>query len=473
MPALTRRAALRTAAVAGTVGVAGCSALDARTDPNERPPESIDGGRSTPDDEWRLPAANRRNAARAALRVPDAPTEAWYGPPPGGVRARRVVAATRDVVVSVAERDEGTVVCAHDAVDGGVRWRRRREEDYLRVGGLVDGALVVGSRARELLALDATDGATRWRVDLRGRLVDEVPGRFRPDADRRRGWPVTHLATPGTVYVGSGYGLHGLDPDDGGERWRVHLGGGTASGSGDGDRTPEPLGRPGGLALWRDRAYASYGTPRATLFAVGANDGEPAASAVEPPTRHYGRPVAAAGDDDDAVALTDAAVFSTNFDGPLASGIDGGSLAWTFAGLAPQHVPAHLSSLATDGERLFVRRAAAVEGTVRLGTVALRASRGTLAWVRRRSTGRFDADRGFHERVALPDPVVAGDTLLVGRAVDRASRGLDGGVLRGLATRTGEERWRVDARVAPASLAVAGGRIFVGGARGGLAAYAR
>lgn len=62
---------------------------------------------------------------------------------------------------------------------------------------------------------------------------------------------------------------------------------------------------------------------------------------------------------------------------------------------------------------------------------------------------------------------MVGDTLLVGAGV--ASDAAAGrGWLVAFATVDGRVRWRSDLPFAPGSLAVAGGRVYVGGRRGGV-----
>jgi outer membrane protein assembly factor BamB len=455
----TRRDALRAVGLAGLAGLAGCSALDGLRGPNERPPESLGTDWTPPADEWRSPRGGLRNAAAAPGALDDPPDVAWtVGPPDDPAGSGRPVLAAGETVVSAVARDDRVVLRARDAADGRRRWRRvvsfAPARRYPRIGGLVDGSLFLTDSGTDVLAVDAADGTVRWRVDLHDRVAGAVPGRFLPDRGPAAFSPVAR-PTPGALYVQTAYGLHGLTPADGHERWRLRLG--------DRGRDARPNEDPGGIAVGDGRVLASYGRPAPSVYEVRVGSDEPSVDRDAAATRLPARPVVV----DGRTVLTDRVVWSTDAGGTLAFGVGGRTdVAWRFPGLASEG-PAAYSRLAASEGRAFVCEGD--ESSETLAVFGLRAADGGLAWLRRESVGGLGAARSDAAAFKLAGPVVVGDTLLVGAGV--APEGAPGrGRLVAFATADGRVRWRTGLPFAPGSLAVAGGRVYVGGRRGGVVA---
>jgi outer membrane protein assembly factor BamB len=452
----TRRDTLRAVGLAGLAGLAGCAGLRG---PAERPPASLGTDWTPRADEWRFPRGGLRNAAAApgALDAPPAP--AWTVTPtesPEGSRGS--VLAAGETVVSAVAGDDRVLLRARDAADGRRRWRRvvtfppgRRDA---RVGGVADGAVVLTDSGTDVVAVDAGDGGVRWRVDLHDRVAGSVPDRFLPD-DRPDAFSPVARPTPGTVYVQTAYGLHGLAPEDGRERWRLRLGD-----RGD-DATPHE--DPGGLAVDDGRVIASYGRPRPTVYEARVGGDGPSVDRAAAATDLPARPVIS----DGRTVLTDRVAWSTAARGALAFGVGGRTdVAWQFPGLAGDG-PVAYSRLAADGGRAFVCEGH--ESSETLAVFGLRAADGGLAWLRRESVDGRGVARSGAAAFRLAGPVVVGDSLLLGAGVapeTAAGRGW----LVAFATGDGRVRWRTDLPFAPGSLAVAGGRLYVAGRRGGVVA---
>jgi outer membrane protein assembly factor BamB len=362
------------------------------------------------------------------------------------------------MVVSVVDRDDQVVLRARDVADGRRRWRRvvslASERRHPQVGGLVDETLFLTDSGTDVVAVDAANGTIRWRVDLYNRVAGVVPGRFLPD-DSPAGFSAAALATPDTVYVQTAYGLHGLAPVDGRERWRLRLG---AT-----DDNARPNEDPGGLAVDRGLVLASYGRPDPVVYEVRDGGEEPSVDRAAAATRLPGRPVVG----DGSTVMTDRVVWSTAVRGTLAFGVGGRTnVAWQFPGLAGEG-PVAYSRLAADEGRAFVCEG--YESTEALAVFGLRAADGGLAWLRRESLKDRDVACSDAAEFKLAGPVVVGDTLLVGAGVapeEAAGRGW----LVAFATTDGRVRWRTDLPFAPGSLAVADGRVHVSGRRGGVVA---
>lgn len=451
----TRRNALQSLAAVGTAAVAGCSTLDRFRGPNDDPPESVGSTWSPPDDEWRLPAADVHNTARSSLPVAR-PSSAWTLDPPTEDRLRGLLAATADRVVLSEGGGGEAVVRAHDPADGAVQWRRRIDASGARSGGLVADRLFVAV-GTDVLALDAADGSTLWRAPLFEQLADAVPARYLPDdPDDLAPWP---LATLGTVYVQSAYGLHGLAPEDGTERWRLSL---------STDEEPLP-GRPTGLTVTRRAVWASYGHPSASLFEVTTMGDDVSTRATPLRTGHSMRPVVTEPGVSPALAVGQG-VASTRLVSPLVAGYGSGP-DWTFPGLAGTDGPSAVRPPATDGDCVFVPQVRSVDSGEAVALVALDAHTGALAWAHDEPLPARAAGVDFFDGVALAAPVVADDAVLLGYGVET-----DDGVVSTLAAfdaADGTERWRVDPGVVPGHIAVAGDRLYVQGHEGGVAAFER
>lgn len=462
----TRRDALRSLAVTGTVAVAGCSTVARLRGPNQVPPDSLGTNWSPPDAEWRYPNADLHNTARSGLPTATAPSSAWAVEPSDSARAARrtLLAATRDAVFEVTG-DERPVLRARDAADGAVRWQRAFDTEGFGGGGLVDGTLFGSLGETDVVALDATDGTTRWRVDLHDRVTDAVPSRF--VADEAATFEARPFATPETVYVQTAYGLHGLAPGDGTERWRLYLGS-------DGDYNDRILRYPGRLAVGQRTVWAAYRHPAGRLFDVTTAADEVHVDANELAVEYPSAPVVA-GTGLDAEVAFGQRVGSTGAISPVAAGDpDGYHGGWAFPGLAAGDGPTWVTGAATDGDSLFVTQTRPVEGRFELAVLALEVGTGGLVWSHREPLGLSASAPDFFDQLAVTAPVVAGGTVLVAVATDPGDGDVEATrTLLALGADEGTERWRVDPGVDPNDLVVAGDRLYVGGERGGLAALAR
>ncbi|MFB6160309.1 MAG: PQQ-binding-like beta-propeller repeat protein [Haloferacaceae archaeon] len=360
-------------------------------------------------------------------------------------------------------RDAGVVLYAHDAADGGRRWRRRVEypsgRRYPQFGGLVGGTLYLTDARTDVVAVDESDGTVRWRVNLHERVAERVPDRFLTGSggspDR---FSLLPLATPGTVYVQSSHGLHGLAPENGRERWRIYLG--------DRNGDSHVLEDLGGFAVGSDRVWASYGGPVPSVYTVETFDGSPTAERAPAPLDLPGRPVVT-GDGD--VGVASRVVWSTDAHEPLAFGVAGGTgVTWQFPGLANSGAAA-FSSLATDGERTFVCEGH--EQRELFVVYALRASTGGIEWTFRDSLADRDVSTASPAEFRLCQPVVVGDAMIAGYGIG-SDHGTGEGTLVALSTADGRERCRTDLAVAPEDVAVTGDRVYVGGRLGGVLALA-
>lgn len=461
----TRRDALRSLAAAGAVAVAGCSTVARLRGPNEKPPDSLGTDWSPPADEWRYSNADLRNTARSSLPAPTTPSTAWTVESSVSERAARrtVVAATRDVVFEVTG-DESTVLRARDAVDGTVRWRRAFDTEGFGGGGLVDGTLFGSLGETDVVALDATDGTTRWRVDLHDRTTDAVPSRFVTDDPHT--FEARPFATPETVYVQTAYGLHGLAPNDGTERWRLYLGS-------DGNYNDRILQYPGRLAVGKRTVWAAYRHPTGRLFDVTIAADEVHVDANELAVEYPSAPVVA-GTGIDAQVSFGQRVGSTGVISPVAAGDPDGYRGWAFPGLAAGDGPTWVTGAATDGDSLFVTQTRPLDERFELAVLALDVGTGGLVWSHREPLGLPRSAPDFFDQLAVTAPVVAGDTALVGVATDPQDEDTEATrTLLALDTDEGTERWRVDPGVDPQDIVVAGDRLYVTGEHGGFAAFAR
>ena len=467
MVSANRRTALRMIGLVGTSSLAGCGGLNPSSSPNERPPDTLGTSWSPPAGEWRFPRGNLRNTARSRRTLGSQPTDTWQHRQDAAVTedvvSGDVVAATNEIVVTATARDASVVLYAYDAADGAKRWRQQiefsRERRYPQFGGLVDGTVYLTDTRTDVLAVDASDGTLRWRVNLHERLGETVPDRFLTGSGRSEDWfSLLPMATPDTVYIQSSYGIHGLNPEDGSEQWRIYLG----NRNGD-SHVLEDL---GGLAVRANRVWASYGGPTPAVFTIEMFDGSPSIDRATAPLYLPGRPVVTSDGD---VSIARQVVWSTDARETLAFGVAGGTgVTWQFPGLASSGAAA-FSSLATDGERMFICEGH--EQQELFVVYALRASTGGIEWVVRDSLSDRNVATASPAEFRLCQPVVAGDTLIVGygTAPDQET---GHGELIALSTSDGRERWRIDLSVAPRDAAVTADRIYVGGQKRGILAFA-
>ena len=366
------------------------------------------------------------------------------------------------MVVTATARDDRVVLYAYDAADGTQRWRQQiefsRGRHYPQFGGLVDGIIYLTDTRTDAVAVDASDGAVRWRVNLHERLGETVPDRFLTGSGRSADWfSLLPLATPNTVYIQSSYGIHGLAPEDGSEQWRIYLG----NRNGD-SHVLEDL---GGLAVSADRVWASYGGPTPAVFTIEMFDGSPSIDRATAPLDLPGRPVVTSDGD---VSIARRVVWSTDARETLAFGVAGGAgVTWQFPGLASSGAAA-FSSLATDGERMFICEGH--EQQELFVVYALRASTGGIEWIVRDSLSDRDVATASPAEFRLCHPVVAGDTLVVGYGIG-PDQEPGHGELIALSTSDGRERWRTDLSIAPRNVAVTADRLYVGGQQSEILAF--
>lgn len=101
----------------------------------------------------------------------------WRFAPPGPILTRR--AAVDDDCLYFGTRETGetprSLVLAVSVDDGEVEWRRPGVDLRFVPPAVVGNAVLVGGhRGRSAWALDATDGAVRWRIDLPGPLLGRI-----------------------------------------------------------------------------------------------------------------------------------------------------------------------------------------------------------------------------------------------------------------------------------------------------------
>ena len=465
MSSTSRRDALRLLAAGGVASVAGCSSFGLGSGPNEKPPESLGTSWSPSADAWPFRFRDPQNTARSPHGVASKPSVEWTDDPGSEESSAGedgdLVAATPTRVFAATESEDGVRLRALAADDGARQWDRRLEspEDHPlpRYGGLVDGTLYVSGLGNDVVAVDAADGAVRWRRNLYEQVADAVPEKYLSRYGSSEGFSTMPLATPDTVLVQTPYGIHGLAPSEGTEQWRVYLA----------RETDDPvLARPFGLAVTDGRVWASYGSPTKLLFAVSVDDDGLSVWQTHLPFENApGNPVATG----DRTALFATGVeWSTSPVGTLAAGVRGPTVDWQFPGHAGDGAAVY-SRLATDGERAFVCQA--TERPERLVVSALRVETGKLDWSHRESL----ADRGVSvangQSFRLCQPVVAGDSLVVGFGPQYGEESGRGTVLA-LSRDAGRVQWRTDLSVAPREVMVTSEGLYVGGHRGGVVALA-
>jgi len=170
-------------------------------------------------------------------------------------------AAGTDVIPAVSDgvvysRRDSNRLAAWNVADGSVRWTADVLDDPSEVRTVcAAGDGVYASTPDQVLALDADDGALRWRRHRRGIMT--ALGRL--EGHEKHALQEC-LVTDDRVYLGFSGGLAALDRTDGRVLWDVAFPGGN-----HGDAVYP--GRPGGLAVAGGAVYAL--TP-GTVYAVGA-----------------------------------------------------------------------------------------------------------------------------------------------------------------------------------------------------------
>lgn len=458
----TRRTALQMLGVAGIASLAGCPSRSLVTGDGEQPPDSLGTAWTSPGDEWRYPRGGLQNTAHSDSTLQQRPTEEWraqaQSAEEGPLKSTHLAAATREMVILGTERADGLELTAYDPTDGTSRWSQHLQGSdsfYPQFGGLVDGTLYLSDFETDVIALDVSTGTVRWRINLYERVAQTVPEKYLIESNQSQGrFEPIPAATPDCVYVQTSYGVHGLAPGDGQERWRLSLG--------DELEDDSVLQDPGGLALTEGRVVASYGRPEQRLYGIQQYDGESIVDWTTVPIPYPNRPLMT---ETGTTALDSGIIWSTDANVTLAAGAAGtSSVKWQFQGMASTGAAA-FSSLAYDGTRVF-----ACEGHETTGefvVFALRADTGGLEWLYRESI----PDNGI---VLSPDtdfrvahPAVASDTLLVGYGTS-AEQGGATGTLVALSTTDGRERWRTGLPVAPRDIAPTKTGIYIGSRRSGI-----
>lgn len=465
MPFTSRRDALRLLAAGGVAGVAGCSSFGGGSGPNEDPPASLGTSWSPPEDAWPFRFRDLQNTAQSPHGVGSQPSVEWTdgadGDPSSTEEHGDLVAATASRVFAAREFDGSVSLRALAADDGAQQWDRSIESpsDHPtpRYGGLVDGTLYVTDLRSDVVAVDAADGAVRWRRNLYEHVAESVPERFLSPNDSPDDFAAVPLATPETVFVQTPYGVHGLAPSDGTEQWRLHLAA---------EDSESPLARPFGLAVTDSGVWASYGRPEPLLFAVEVTDDGPDVERTRLPFRDYPHtPVAIS---DRKAVLTNGAAWSSKAQETLAVGTTTDEAEWQFPGYAGEGAAAY-APLATDGELAFVCEAS--ERPARLVVAALRTDTGKLEWTHRESLADRDVTVADGQTFRLCQPAVAGESVVVGFGQQPDGASGRGAVLA-LSRDAGRLRWRADLPVAPEDVMVTSDRLYVGGRQGGVVALA-
>nr|WP_245333084.1 PQQ-binding-like beta-propeller repeat protein [Halarchaeum solikamskense] len=458
MPSLSRRDALRTIGLAGVASVAGCSSLPLGNGPNEHPPDTLGTSWSPSTDAWRFKYADLQNTARSPHEIQTPPTIKWQNritdTSSASLISGELVAATPDQVITVGRSDSELHLRAYGAIDGKRRWNRRIQYQsgrrVPRFGGLVNGSLYITDGGTDVIAVNARDGTIRWRRDLYDRVADAVPEKFLSPSNSAVDFSPIPVATPETVYIQSSYGLHGIDPGDGSERWRLYLG----------DQIDEAaLEDPYGLAVTPRRVWASYGGHVQALFTVRLSDGSREVERTHLPFEFPSHPVVT---DDREAVLTHDIVWGTSPLETLAVGVAGEDVEWQFPGYAGEGAAAY-SPVATDGDHVFV--AASYEQQEQLVVFALQVATGKLEWLYRESLADRNVSVGAGGEFRLCQPAVTGGTLVVGYGTN-PEQGTGHGEVVALSRAAGQVQWRSTLSIAPQDVMRTGNRLYVGGQQG-------
>lgn len=462
MPSLSRRDALRTIGLAGVASVAGCSSLDLGNGSNERPPDSLGTSWLPSTEDWRFQYANLQNTARSPHEIQTPPTIEWQhritDTPSASLIAGELVASTADQVITAGRFDSEVHLRAYGGINGKLRWNRRIQYQpgrrTPRLGGLVDGSLYMTDGGTDVLAVNAADGTVRWRRNLYDRVANAVPEKFLSPSNSAVGFSPIPVATPETVYIQSSYGLHGLKPEDGSERWRLYLG----------DHIDEAsLEDPYGLAVTDRQVWASYGGHVQALFTVRLTDGSLEVERTHLPFEFPSLPVVTG---DREAVLTHDIVWGTSPQETLAVGVAGEDVEWQFPGHAGEGAAAY-SPLATDGDRVFV--AASHEKQEQLVVFALQAATGKLEWSQHKSLTDRNVTVGADGEFRLCQPAVIGETLVVGYG-NNPEQGTGRGEVVALSRAAGRVQWRSTFSVAPQDVMMTSNRLYVGGQQGSVVA---
>jgi len=452
MPSTTRRRLLATLGTAVTAVGAGCGTPGLEPPPNERHPTALGTPWTPPTGSWQFPAAGPRQTAQTPTAPPAEPTVAWHRPGDEAVDSddgQFVGVADGRIVVS-AVLDGRVRLRALALADGTELWRNELpllERGWFRPGGIADGTVYATDNAGGLLAIDTADGRLVWRRSLREQVVDAVPDEYVPEPDDTSEFATVVTPTPHTLYAATGYGLHGVDADDGTELWRVYLGddGGSSF-------------RPTGVVVTTDGACVTGAPGRfASVKRYGSpEDEEIDVEHTDPAMDFVGRPMAT--DANNVALLNHGATGETG--GPSVVGVGFGRKRWSFPGYAVGDGD-RSAEFATDGTHVFVA------GVYDDGPAvfALRQQTGQIAWLSRLSPDDWIAD-GEYRPLWPGVPAVADDTLLVGYGGPEGGSG----VVLALSAADGTVRWRRAVPAGPERLAVVDDTLLAVHGRGGVTA---
>jgi len=457
----SRRDTLRLAGLAGVSALAGCRSVTPWRGPNEQPPRSVGTSWSPSAKTWRFPHGDLRNTASSPHGVQTAPSVAWQDSFDGGrstTPTGAIVAATPERVITARRFGSEVQLHAEDATDGTRRWNRwivyPPDGRTPTFGGLVDGTVYVTDGGTDVVAVDASDGTVRWRRSLYDRVADSVPDKYLSVAGSPAEFAARALATPEIVYVQSSYGVHGIAPRDGTEQWRLYLGA-----HHDADALEEPR----GLAVADRRIWAVYGGTVQSLFTIELSDGQPEIERVPSPLQSPSRPVVPGYRD---AVFTHDIVWASKPQETLAVGTTDERAEWECPGHTGSGGVAY-SSLATDGERVFV--CVSHEQQDRLLVSALHASTGKLDWLFREPLADRDASPSDSGEFRLCRPAVTGNCLVVGYGT-LPETAVGRGEIVAISRTDGRVCWRISLRLAPRSVSMTSARLFVTGRQGGVVA---
>lgn len=459
----TRRRFLGGTATAGTVALAGCSAVSGLVGGDglaENPPESVGTGWRPPGTQWTRPGRGPHNArhAPAAAGPADADVDWTLERDSPEFDTRVLVRAATDEAVYYtfwSERTDGHALVAVDATDGSERWRATLADSCYETASL-DGTLYAVVNDVGVVAVDASDGRRAWQADLRERLDGSVPGRVLADFGT-----LGVVPTPDTVYVASSYGVHGLAPGDGSEQWRVALGDG---------RTVDTA-----VTVGFDAVYPVAGAD-GRLYALTADrTAKPAVSLgtfVDPPALAAGRLSFALGEDGPLAWSAPATSLLTtrSGDGTVPS-YDDGMIdgRWTFERQDVDRITDRNggTAVATDGARLYVTETARRPTTVLASLICVDGATGERVWRRDHPVADVTESVDVEMGRRITPPAVGRDAVYVGLTTAAAYE-TAGQVLRPTANEVrafdpddGTEQWAVEVPVSPRNIAVAGDRLYV------------
>jgi outer membrane protein assembly factor BamB len=188
-----------------------------------------------------------RQTGRSRFRGPANARVAWRYEGAGGISAQAIVAPDGTIFVG----DHARTIHAIEP-DGSGRWTEETFGPVWSAAALIDGVLLVGSDADVVLAFDAADGDTRWRVHAAGDadsaivLAPDGTVRFTGGDDLYSATPAGEvqwrfrargpfvISTPaidsdGTAYLGSSDDYFYAVAADGRMRWEIHTGDDVAS----------------------------------------------------------------------------------------------------------------------------------------------------------------------------------------------------------------------------------------------------